>query len=60
MAASTKHKCDKGGSLGKLSEITGQDESSDSDTEPEQARVFHRRISTNKDIKTSVRYWLSL
>lgn len=31
-----------------------QEWSSDSDGEEEPARVFHRRISTNKDIKTSV------
>lgn len=38
----------------KVVDYTGQDESSDSDGETEPARIFHRRISTNKDIKTSV------
>jgi len=31
------------------------DISSDSESEPEPAKIFHRRISTNKDIRTSVR-----
>ena len=30
------------------------DISSDSESEPEPAKIFHRRISTNKDIRTSV------
>ena len=30
------------------------EESSDSDGETEPAKIFHRRISTNRDIKTSV------
>ncbi|GFN98173.1 diacylglycerol kinase eta-like protein [Plakobranchus ocellatus] len=34
-------------------EQTGQEESSDSDGETEPARIFHRRISTNRHIKTA-------
>ncbi|XP_050417388.1 diacylglycerol kinase delta isoform X2 [Patella vulgata] len=50
MAAPTVGKL---GSSEKMSEISGQDESSESDGETEPARVFHRRISTNKEIKKS-------
>ncbi|KAK3741704.1 hypothetical protein RRG08_057465 [Elysia crispata] len=32
---------------------SGQEESSDSDGETEPARIFHRRISTNRHIKTA-------
>ncbi|XP_060578778.1 diacylglycerol kinase delta-like isoform X3 [Ruditapes philippinarum] len=37
----------------KDSESAGIDVSSDSESEPEPAKIFHRRISTNKDIRTS-------
>ncbi|XP_059151965.1 diacylglycerol kinase delta-like [Physella acuta] len=37
----------------KVLDFIGQEESSDSDNETEPARIFHRRISTNKDIKTA-------
>jgi hypothetical protein len=40
----------------KDSESAGIDVSSDSESEPEPAKIFHRRISTNKDIRTSVIY----
>lgn len=39
---------------GKTGGISGQDDSSESDGETEPARAFHRRISTNKEIKSSV------
>lgn len=38
----------------KSSGTTVQDDSSESEVEEEHAKVFHRRISTNKEIKTSV------
>ena len=38
----------------KDAENAGVDDSSDSESEPEQAKIFHRRISTNKDIRTTV------
>ncbi|KAK2151390.1 hypothetical protein LSH36_365g05031 [Paralvinella palmiformis] len=41
-------------SVEKLSEFPTQDDSSESEAEPEPAKSFHRRISTNKDIKSSV------
>ncbi|KAL4219804.1 hypothetical protein ACF0H5_020216 [Mactra antiquata] len=37
----------------KDAENAGIDVSSDSESEPEPAKIFHRRISTNKDIRTS-------
>ena len=36
------------------SSVVNVEESSDSDDEKEPARIFHRRISTNKEIKTTV------
>lgn len=39
---------------GKRVEIAVAEESSESETEPEPAKRFHRRISTNKEIKSSV------
>lgn len=38
----------------KLSEMPGQDESSESEGETEPTKSFHRRISTNKELKTTV------
>ncbi|XP_046342840.1 diacylglycerol kinase delta-like isoform X3 [Haliotis rufescens] len=49
MAAPRKH----GYPSVKVAEITVQDDSSDSDAETEPAKVFHRRISTNRAIKSS-------
>ena len=48
-------------SVEKISANTTQDDSSESEAEPEPVKAFHRRISTNKDIKTSVSgtYFLS-
>uniref|UniRef100_K1QXV0 diacylglycerol kinase (ATP) n=1 Tax=Magallana gigas TaxID=29159 RepID=K1QXV0_MAGGI len=41
---------------GKRVEIAVAEESSESETEPEPAKRFHRRISTNREIKSSVIY----
>ena len=41
-------------SIEKEKEMASADDSSDSESEPEPAKIFHRRISTNKDIRTSV------
>ena len=41
-------------SVEKEAESTSIDISSDSESEPEPAKIFHRRISTNRDICTSV------
>lgn len=41
---------------GKHVEIAIADDSSESETEPEPAKRFHRRISTNREIKSSVSY----
>lgn len=38
----------------KSKELPSQDDSSESEIETEPAKAFHRRISTNKEIKTSV------
>ena len=42
-----------GGAMGKISEIC-EGESSESETETESGKPFHRRISTNREIKCSV------
>ena len=39
---------------GKRVEIAVAEDSSESETEPEPAKRFHRRISTNREIKSSV------
>ena len=41
-----------GGQVGK--EIRSHDDSSDSENEAEPAKSFHRRMSTNREIKTTV------
>ena len=41
-------------SMEKEKDLTSAEDSSDSESEPEPAKIFHRRISTNKDIRTSV------
>ena len=41
-----------GGRMGK--EMRSQDDSSDSENEAEPAKSFHRRMSTNREIKTTV------
>lgn len=46
-------------SVEKLSGMASQADSSDSEGETEPAKAFHRRISTNREIKTSVS-WLVL
>ncbi|KAI8770758.1 diacylglycerol kinase delta isoform X9, partial [Biomphalaria glabrata] len=50
MAASRQQ---KSVSKNKAVDFNALEESSDSDGETEPARIFHRRISTNKDIKTA-------
>ena len=45
---------EKLGPVDKLDENTTQDDSSDSEGEAEPAKSFHRRISTNREIKTTV------
>lgn len=45
---------------GKRVEIAVAEESSESETEPEPAKRFHRRISTNREIKSSVSYILEV
>ena len=51
-AASARLASSQGMSL--FSNITSAEDSSDSDGETEPAKNFFRRISTNKEIKTSV------
>lgn len=46
-------------SIEKEKEMASADDSSDSESEPEPAKIFHRRISTNKDIRTSVLNFIS-
>lgn len=41
-------------SVQKAPDFSSVEDSSDSDGETEPARIFHRRISTNKEIKTTV------
>ena len=45
---------EKSSSVDKLDGTTTMDDSSDSEGEAEAAKSFHRRISTNKEIKTTV------
>ena len=42
----------------KTKEMPSQDDSSESEIETEPAKKFHRRISTNKEIKTSVGHYI--
>lgn len=44
----------KRSSKAKTKELPSQEDSSESEIETEPAKAFHRRISTNKEIKTSV------
>lgn len=45
---------EKSSSVDRLETGTVQDDSSESEGETEAVKSFHRRISTNKDIKTTV------
>ena len=46
---------EKSGGTDKMGrEIRSQDDSSDSENESEPAKSFHRRMSTNREIKTTV------
>lgn len=42
--------------MSEFSSVTTTEDSSDSDGEFEPAKAFHRRISTNKEIKTTVSF----
>ena len=47
-------------SVENMPETSTQDDSSESEAETEPAKAFHRRISTNREIKTTVSINFSL